>query len=542
MTKQTPQLYVRRNNFSDNAAKNTYITTPIFYVNAGPHIGHAYTAVLADTVARFNSMLGHSVFLCTGTDEHGVKVQKAANDANLPAPEYCTQISREFQEMCNTFQVSYSDFIRTTEERHRETVHYFWNRLEERGHIYKGKYSGWYSVSEETFVSNKEVLQKDSTAESSNKTFSESRHVLEWTEEDTYKFRLTSFKDDLKCWFQDENVIKPAIYRSKIISWLDDLEDLSISRPIQRVPWAISTPSDESHTVYVWLDALVNYLTSVGYPDNSFKKFWPPTVQVIGKDILKFHSVYWPAFLMAADLEPPKQLLCHGHWTVKDEKMSKSKGNVISPFTAVKDFTTDGFRYFLLREAVLHADANYSTLKVQRILNAELADTLGNLINRCFGNGVNPEKIIYNSIEYKTILRSEVALKNIKALEELGEKAKKHYEEYHLHHAVDAVMSTLHITNQMFDHHKPWYLRKSENFDSAKELESVISLCFETVRVAALILYPILPRLSSDLLDFFQIPQTNRTWEDTKPLHLTGVPIERTPALSKKLFFKKLKN
>ncbi|CAK9807544.1 Methionine--tRNA ligase, mitochondrial [Anthophora quadrimaculata] len=542
MTTQTSQLYVRRNNFSDNAVKHTYITTPIFYVNAGPHIGHAYTAVLADTVARFNSMLGHSVFLCTGTDEHGVKVQKAANDANLPTPEYCTQISREFQEMCNTFQVSYSDFIRTTEERHRETVHYFWNRLEERGHIYKGKYSGWYSASEEAFVPNKEVLQKDSKTESSDKTFSESGHVLEWTEEDTYKFRLTSFKDDLKCWFQDENLIKPAIYRSQIISWLDDLEDLSISRPIQRVPWAISAPSDESHTVYVWLDALINYLTSVGYPDNSFKKFWPPTVQVIGKDILKFHSVYWPAFLMAAGLEPPKQLLCHGHWTVKDEKMSKSKGNVISPFTAAKDFTTDGFRYFLLREAVLHADANYSTLKVKRILNAELADTLGNLVNRCFGNGVNPERIIYNSIEYKTILRSEVALKNIQALEELGEKTKKHYEEYHLHHAVDAVMSTLRITNQMFDHHKPWYLKKSENLDSAKELESVISLCFETVRVVALILYPILPRLSSDLLDFFQIPQTNRTWEDTKPLHLTGIPIERTSALSKKLFFKKLKN
>ncbi|KOC59216.1 Methionine--tRNA ligase, mitochondrial [Habropoda laboriosa] len=378
--------------------------------------------------------------------------------------------------------------------------------------------------------------------ESSNETFAESGDVLDWTEEDTYKFRLTSFKDDLKYWFQHENVIYPAIYRNTLISWLDDLEDLSISRPAKRVPWAIPTPSDESHTIYVWLDALVNYLTAVGYPDNSFKKFWPPTAQVIGKDILKFHGIYWPAFLMAVGLEPPKQLLCHGHWTIEDSKMSKSKGNVISPFTTAKDFTADGLRYFLLREAVLHADANFSTQKVQRILNAELADTLGNLINRCLGNTINPGGIIYNAAEYKTILRSKIALENMKALEELGEKAKKHYEENHLHHVVDAAMNTLRITNQMFDRHQPWLLKKSEHFDSAKELESVISLCFENIRVAALVLYPILPRLSSDLLDFLQIPQVNRTWEDTKPLHVTGTSIERTPILSKKVFFRKIKN
>ncbi|CAL7938222.1 unnamed protein product [Xylocopa violacea] len=536
---QLPWAHIRKNNFSDHAFKHTYITTPIFYVNGAPHIGHAYTTVLADAIARFNAMLGSSVILCTGTDEHGTKVEKAAKASNLPTPEYCTHISRQFQEMCDMFQVEYSHFIRTTEKRHQEAVHYFWNCLEKNGHIYRGKYSGWYNVSEEVFVSDADVVQRSTT--NINEAFTESGDVVEWTEEDSYKFRLTSFKDDLYYWLKNENVIQPAVYRTRLIPLLNDLQDLSISRPITRVPWAIPTPSDESHTIYVWLDALVNYLTAVGYPDNSFRKYWPPTIQIIGKDILKFHGIYWPAFLMAAGLEPPKKLVCHGHWVVEDKKMSKSKGNVISPLTAMNDFTQDGLRYFLLRQATLREDANYNELKIKKILNAELADTLGNLINRCCSKSINPSRIIYKS-KYEN-LGTQIASRNIIALEKLGRTAKEHYEECNLHLVVDAVMATLRMANQMFEYHKPWVLSKSKDPDSIRVLEAVISLALENLRIAALILYPIIPRLTSNFLDFLQIPTTNRSWEDTKPLHLTKVSSDVTHVSTQDvLFFKKIRN
>ena len=533
---------IRRNNFSDCANKNTYITTPIFYVNAGPHIGHLYTAVLADAIARFNSMMGHSVFLCTGTDEHGTKVEKAANAAALPIPQYCTTVSRQFQDMCDTFQVDYSRFIRTTEAQHREAVHHFWDCLEKRGHIYLGRYSGWYSVSDEAFVSDVELIETKDSAGNVIGVSTESGNPVERTDEETYKFRLSSFQDDLKYWLKDENTVQPAIYRKILSTWIEGgLQDLSVSRPISRAPWAIPNPSDESHTIYVWLDALVNYLTSIGYPDSSFKQFWPPTVQIVGKDILKFHGIYWPAFLMAVGLEPPRRLLCHGHWTVDDQKMSKSKGNVISPFEAMGNFTSDGLRYFLLRQAVLHADANYNELKIQRVLNAELANTLGNLIKRCLGQSINPNQIIPDPAACISILKSEVALENIKTLEVLSERVKEHYEECHLHHAVDAVMNMLHTANQMFEYHEPWHLCKSNDPDSIKELEAVISLALESIRVAGLLLYPIAPRLSTSILDTLQVPKENRGWEDARPLHVTNSLTGGRIVSQNVVLFKKIK-
>ncbi|XP_076631081.1 methionyl-tRNA synthetase, mitochondrial [Colletes latitarsis] len=535
--------HIKKNDFSDHTLKNMYITTPIFYVNAGPHIGHLYTAVLADTIARFNSMLGHSVFLCTGTDEHGTKVENAARAATLPTSEYCTKISGEFLKMCDIFQVQYSQFIRTTEERHQNAVHHFWNHLAERGHIYMGKYSGWYSVSDETFIADAEVIQKKDMA-GNIESMTESGNPVEWTEEDSYKFRLTSFQDDLKHWLKDENTVQPAIYRKILSTWIEEgLQDLSISRPISRVPWAIPIPSDKSHTIYVWFDALVNYLTAIGYPNSFSSQFWPPTVQVVGKDILKFHGIFWPAFLMAAGLEPPKKLLCHGHWTINDLKMSKSRGNVISPFETMVDFTPDGLRYFLLRQAVLHSDANYNVQKIQNILNSELADTLGNLLNRCLGKAINPKRIIPDPTTSISTLKSEVALKNVKALEEISDITRTLYEECHLHHVVDAVMSMLHTANQMFDYHQPWHLRKSDDLDSVRQLEAVISLSLESVRVAALILHPIIPRLTSNLLDSLKISKENRTWEDTKPLHVTNSLNGAERIISQNvLLFKKIKN
>nr|XP_033327698.1 methionine--tRNA ligase, mitochondrial-like [Megalopta genalis]XP_033327700.1 methionine--tRNA ligase, mitochondrial-like [Megalopta genalis] len=520
-TKPQPSwIHIRKNYFSDHATRNVYITTPIFYVNAGPHIGHLYTALLADSLARFNSMLGHSVFLGTGTDEHGTKVKKAAMNSDMPTSLYCTHISQQYQKMCDTFNVKYSRFIRTTEERHIKAVHHFWNRLDENGHIYFDKYSGWYSESDEAFIPDAEVIEQKNEAGKSIYLTANSESLVEWVKEETYKFRLTSFQDDLLYWLKNENTVQPAIYHKSLLSWIEQgLQDLSISRPIDRVPWAIPSPSNKSQAVYVWLDALVNYLTSIGYPDNSFKQFWPPT-HIVGKDILKFHGVYWPAFLMALGLEPPKRLLCHGHWTVDDRKMSKSKENVISPFDAMSVFTTEGLRYFLLRQAVPHSDANYNAQKIRNILNAELPNTFGNLLQRCLGKTINPSRAIPDPSNYVDTLRTEVARKNIKLLEGIGETAKQYYEEHNLHHVVDAVMDLLHTANQMFNQHQPWRLCKSA--DSVKEVEAVLSLSLESVRVAALVLHPIIPRSTSDMLDSLEVPTTRRLWRDTTPLHLTN--------------------
>ncbi|XP_012153502.2 methionyl-tRNA synthetase, mitochondrial isoform X2 [Megachile rotundata] len=534
--------YARKNHFCHSASEKMYITTPIFYVNGAPHIGHLYTAVLADTVARFNSMLGHSVYLCTGTDEHGTKVQKAADAAAVPTTEYCNQISHQFLEMCNMFEVKYSDFIRTTEERHKNAVHHFWDRLEKNGHIYLGKYAGWYNETEEAFVSDKDVVKQVNASNNTEETRTTSGDLVEWMEEDSYKFRLSSFKDDLQYWLKQENVIYPVIYRNALNYYMDDLQDLSISRPVKRVPWAIPTPHDESHTVYVWFDALVNYLTSVGYPDDSFRKLWPPTIQIIGKDILKFHGIYWPAFLMAAGLEPPKLLLCHGHWTVNKYKMSKSKGNVVSPFTVANDLTREGLRYYILKQGVIDTNSSYNPAKVTEIINTDLANTLGNLVNRCFGKTINPRKVIPDPVECIGILKSDIAIKNIKSLEELSEKTEKYYKAYQVHHAIESAIETLHIANQMFDHHQPWRLSKAKDPDSIKELEAVISLALESARVTVLTLYPVMPKLSSDLLDFLQVPLEDRTWKDTKPLHLTNDTKGGKYVSKEMVFFKKIKN
>ncbi|XP_014470731.1 PREDICTED: methionine--tRNA ligase, mitochondrial [Dinoponera quadriceps] len=514
-----------RRRYVQDLSRNKCITTPIFYVNAGPHIGHLYSAVLADAVARYNAMLGHRTFLITGTDEHGNKIRAAAAAAGAPNLEYCTKVSRQFREMCDRFEVDYSRFIRTTEKQHRDAVHHFWKRLEERGHIYLGKYSGWYCVSDEAFLSDMELAEQKNPSGETIKVSAESGNTVEWTEEENYKFRLSALQDDLKHWLKDENVVRPALYHKILSEWVEEgtcLRDLSISRVRNKVPWAMPSPCDESHSIYVWMDALVNYLTALGYPDESFKEFWPPAVQVIGKDILKFHGVYWPAFLIAAGLEPPRTLLCHAHWTVDHQKMSKSKGNVISPFEAANDYSEDGLRYFLLREAVPQNDANYSSTKITNVLNSELADTLGNLVSRCAGKTINPSREFPDPAKYWNVLQSQTAVETKEALRSLGESTRKSYEEYNLHHVVDAVMSALHSANKMVAHHEPWQLRKRPDHADSRELRAVISLALESSRIAALILYPIAPRLSGGLLDFLNVRKENRAWTDTVPEYFNG--------------------
>ncbi|KAH0554754.1 hypothetical protein KQX54_012562 [Cotesia glomerata] len=532
--------------YVDYRPKNVYLTTPIFYVNAGPHIGHLYTASLADALARYNRMLGHQVFLSTGTDEHGNKVSDAANANNLSPQNYTDKISGLFKDMCDNFDISYSNFIRTTDLRHHEAVNHFWITLKENGHLYLGKYSGWYCVSDEAFVPESELLEKVSNSKTI-KVSAASGNLVQWMEEDNYKFKLSSMQDDLKYWLKNVKAVEPIKFHKILSSWIEEgscLEDLSVSRPVSRAPWGIKVPNDNSHTIYVWLDALVSYLTSLGYPKNQeFAKFWPPTVQIIGKDILKFHGVYWPAFSMAAGLDPPRTLLCHSHWTVDDEKMSKSKGNVVSPSEAAKLFTADGLRYFLLREAVPHSDANYSEDKIRKILNAELADTLGNLVSRCMGKALNPGKIIPEPCErHAKTLGSDEALKLVESLENLSSIAHNHYNDFNLHSVVDIVMQSLFFANKMIDHHKPWALAKqTDNSEAQEKLESVLALGLEAARLGSLILTPIIPRLTSHLLDFLNVPSNARMWDNTKYLNTGRNNQINTPKQQDYAFFKKLR-
>ncbi|EDW81670.1 uncharacterized protein Dwil_GK10894 [Drosophila willistoni] len=489
-----------------------YVTTPIFYVNAAPHIGHLYSAVIADAHCRYQRLRhpNADVLLCTGTDEHGTKIQQAAAGHKVPVGQYCDEISQRYRDVFQAAHIQNDDFIRTTEERHKQAVSHFWRKLHDNGHIYSAAYSGWYCVSDEVFLTDSQ-LRLD---EASGMRYSlESGHPVEWTEETNYMFRLSQFQDDVRHWVKQEARIRPAKFEKILLDTLSEpLPDVSVSRPSNRVHWAIPVPGDDSQTVYVWLDALVNYLSSLGYPNEKFAKHWPPAQQIIGKDILKFHGIYWPAFLMAAGLEPPRQLYVHSHWTVDGQKMSKSKHNVVDPVKAAQEYTMEGLRYFLLREGVAHSDGNYSHVKALRILNSELADTLGNLLSRACAKSLNPTQIYpaLHSEELTELLHNLDAAKRLEeSLLQLAERCQQHYECNHFHLVADTTMATLHAANNFFESSKPWELKGGIN---AQRLETIIGMTMDVLRLCGIVLQPIIPQLATQLLDKLSLPGSQRCW------------------------------
>uniref|UniRef100_A0A2M4BJA8 Methionine--tRNA ligase, mitochondrial n=1 Tax=Anopheles marajoara TaxID=58244 RepID=A0A2M4BJA8_9DIPT len=500
--------------------KNSFVTTPIFYVNAAPHIGHLYSAVIADAVHRFNRIAtpdkSRSCFLSTGTDEHGMKIQQAAVLHSTSTEDYCNSISARYRNLFRQFRVDYTRFIRTTETDHRRAVQTFWRTLEASGSIYSANYAGWYCVPDETFLTESQLKEN----ERGEKCSLESGHPVEWTEEQNYMFRLGQYQDEVRYWVKSsEDRVQPEKFRRILLDYLDEpLPDISISRPISRVSWGIPVPTDPSQSVYVWLDALVNYLTVVGYPKEGFRAQWPPTVQVLGKDILKFHGIYWPAFLLAAKLEPPRQLLVHSHWTVDSQKMSKSKFNVVDPAERAELYTHEGLRYFLLREGVAHSDGNYSDTKVLRILNSELADTLGNLLSRCCGKALNPASL-YPALDeeaFERLKSYDVTNRLLEVLSEMPEKAFHHYQKHNFYLVVDTVIHLLHTTNNFFETTTPWKLKKSENPGDRAMLNAILTITMEVLRQTAIVMQPIIPVLTERLLDKLNIPVFARTWEDTK--------------------------
>ena len=332
----------------ENKKKKFYITTPIYYVNDVPHIGHAYTTVICDTIANFNKWLGNKVNFLTGTDEHGQKVEKSALKANMDPQTFTDNVSKSFKKLASKLEINNTDFIRTTEDRHINSVKHLWNILVKTGDIYIDKYSGWYSIRDEAFYSNDEVIE-----DKSGKKLAPNGSEVEWIEEPSYFFKLSSWQDKLlKFYEKNPDFISPKSRYNEVLSFVNGgLEDLSISRTTFN--WGIQVPDNDDHVIYVWLDALTNYISALDYPNKNsknWKSFWPADIHVVGKDILRFHAVYWPAFLMAAELEVPKKIYAHGWWTVDGKKMSKSTGNVVSPEVIIDKYGLDQFKYFLLRE------------------------------------------------------------------------------------------------------------------------------------------------------------------------------------------------
>ncbi|MEK9848844.1 MAG: methionine--tRNA ligase, partial [Rhodospirillaceae bacterium] len=360
--------------------KQFYITTPIYYVNDLPHIGHAYTTLACDVTARFKRLDGYDVFFLTGTDEHGQKVEKSAALAGVEPQAFTDRVSQNFLDLTKAMNFSQSQFIRTTETRHKEACQEIWRRLQDNGHIYLGKYSGWYAVRDEAFYDESELK----TAEDGKKTAPSGAEV-EWVEEPSYFFDLSKWQDKLLDFYEkNPDFIAPQSRRNEVISFVSGgLKDLSISRTSFK--WGVPVPNDPEHIMYVWLDALTNYLTATGFPgpyNEGCADFWPADLHMVGKDILRFHAVYWPAFLMGAGIELPKRIFAHGWWTNEGQKISKSLGNIIDPYEISEKYGLDQVRFFLLREVPFGNDGDFSQNSMINRINSELANDLGNLLQR----------------------------------------------------------------------------------------------------------------------------------------------------------------
>ncbi|MEE2701477.1 MAG: methionine--tRNA ligase [Thermodesulfobacteriota bacterium] len=466
--------------------ERVYITTPIYYVNDKPHVGHAYTSIACDSLARFYKILGRDVFFLTGTDEHGLKIQQSAKAKDIDTQAFVDKMSKNFQELTNTLMLTNNDFIRTTSEQHKNGARHFWTSLSEKDEIYLDKYSGWYSVRDEAYYQENELVEGKAPTGSS----------VDWVEEASYFFRLSKWQQPLLDFYsQNPGFVYPQSRFNEVIKFVQNgLRDLSVSRT--SFDWGVSVPQHEGHVMYVWLDALVNYITALGYPDNSserLNKYWPATYHIVGKDILRFHAIYWPAFLMAVGMQPPKQIVAHGWWTVEKEKMSKSIGNVVDPIDIINEFGLDPFRYFLLREVPFGNDGDFSRDAVISRINSELANNIGNLINRVYTMTI---KNFDSKIpQYGPLLESEKVIQE--KIIHITEEYKNHFVNVEFSKALGSVVELVSISNKYIDTLKPWSLAKE---NQTERLSTILRLMLETIRIVATMTYPVMPLTSIKVL------------------------------------------
>lgn len=491
-----------------------YVTTPIYYVNGAPHIGHAYTSIIADVLARWARLEGKEVLFLTGTDEHGQKVEKAARDAGLAPQAFADEVSARFRAMGDALDISNDDFIRTTEERHKRACTALWERLAAAGDIYLGHYEGWYAVRDEDFYAEDELtlLPDGSRAAPTGAP-------VEWVREPNYLFRLSAFQDRLLAHYEaNPDFIGPPARRNEVVSFVrSGLRDLSVSRSSFR--WGIPVPGDPDQVMYVWLDALTNYLSAVGYPDERAPRwpFWPADLHLVGKDIVRFHAIYWPAFLMAAGVAVPRRVVCNGWWTVDGQKMSKSLGNVVDPFELAATYGVDPLRYFLLREVPFGADGDFSRSKLVTRLNVELANDLGNLAQRTLS-------LIARNCDGRLPARAEATKEDaylLGAAEGLPGNLGDLLARQALHDALEWCWRVIRAANAYIDQQAPWALRKT---DPAR-MASVLRVLADALRSIATVLQPFMPGSMARMLDQLGVPSDARTLASLAEPLADGTPL-----------------
>ncbi len=485
--------------------KTFYITTPIYYPSGKPHMGHAYSSIVADFFARFKRIQGHKVFFLTGTDEHGQKIQRSAEKAKMDPQTFCDQISKTFFNLSKVLNLSNDDFIRTTENRHKKSVLNLWKILEKKNEIYLSKYSGWYSVSDEAFYSDDEIEEIDN-----KKVAKSSGSLVEWVEEESYFFKLSKWQKSLLNFYNENpNFILPESRKNEVISFVKSgLKDLSVSR--KSFSWGIQVPSNKDHVIYVWLDALTNYLSALNYPntnDNLYKNFWPASLHLIGKDILRFHAIYWPAFLLAAEIPLPKRIYGHGWILSNEQKMSKSKGNILDPLEIIKKYGVDSLRYYLIKEVSFGNDGNISEEKLENCINSDLANNFGNLCQRVISfNEKNislkiPQSFKFNNEDTEIL---NIYKNNFDNLINFIDNQK-------INEYVNFIQDQLFAANKYFNDQEPWKKK-----DDEERLNTIVYVSLELIRKISILLYPIIPSTSLKVLDIFQIKENDIEFDSIK--------------------------
>jgi methionyl-tRNA synthetase len=476
--------------------KNFYITTPIYYPSAKPHMGHAYSSIIADFFARFKRIDGFNVHFLTGTDEHGLKIQRAAEKKGIDTLTFCNEISKTFKDLSKTLNLSNTDFIRTTEKRHKLSVQNLWKKLESNDDIYLSKYSGWYSVSDEAFYSDEEIEEVDGSKRSIL-----SKSNVEWLDEESYFFKLSKWEKPLLEYYKkNPDFISPESRKNEVISFVKSgLKDLSVSR--KSFSWGIHVPGNKEHIIYVWLDALTNYLSALNYPDvndSLFKKFWPASIHLIGKDILRFHAVYWPAFLLAAKIPLPKKVYGHGWILSGKEKMSKSKGNILDPIEIINQYGLDPLRYYLIKEVSFGNDGNISQERLEDCINSDLANNFGNLCQRVSAFAIK-------NCDSKIPGKIKLEIDDLKILNKFKSNLdliRDKIDNQDINFYISFIINSLFEANKYFNDQEPWKKK-----DNTIRLNSIVYTSLEIVRKISFMLYPIIPQSSLNALKIFDIKE-----------------------------------
>ena len=475
--------------------KNFYITTPIYYPSGKPHVGHAYSSIVADILARFKRLEGYNVLFLTGTDEHGLKIQREAEKNKKEPKIFCDELTLKFQELTKKLNLSNDDFIRTTEKRQHKTVEEIWKRLVKSGDIYLDKYKGWYSISDEAYYDEDEieVINDQKLSKSSGSS-------VDWVEEESYFFKLSNWGDELlKHYKSNSDFILPASRKNEVVKFVEKgLKDLSVSRT--SFSWGIKVPNNNKHVIYVWLDALTNYISALNFPDinnKNYKKFWPADLHIIGKDILRFHAIYWPAFLLAAKIPLPKKIFGHGWILSDDKKMSKSLGNILDPIEVIKNYGIDQLRYYLVKEVSLGNDGNISMENLKNCINNDLANNYGNLCQRVFSF---IKKNCSNKIP-KELKLKEQDLKLINELKNNVPNLIKLINNQKLNEYIKLVVSFSFEANKYFNDSEPWSIKKKDPL----RMEAILYTISEQIKNISILLNPIIPESTEKILDIMNI-------------------------------------